>query len=183
MLRRARRTRTKLSESASFWKAIFSGMLRGALAATTVLLLLGLASVSLRGHHQTVSLEQSGTGSGGQEEAIGTPFHFTKWGPLRSEKWQSSRYRVLALWEAASRSLETCMNAVRAFVFFNNVCVCVYVCGVVVCAFMHIIKASDDNRYRCELTIMFLIVSRGNAGGFHLSSCSGQQLQRRRPYF
>jgi hypothetical protein len=29
-----------------------------------------------------------------QEEAdgeVGTPFHMTKWGPLRSKKWQSSR--------------------------------------------------------------------------------------------
>jgi len=30
----------------------------------------------------------------GQEEdngEVGTPFHMTKWGPLRSKKWQSSR--------------------------------------------------------------------------------------------
>ena len=55
-------------------------------------------------------------GAGGSGDEVGTPFHFTKWGPLRSKKWQSSRYRVLALWEAASRSLESCMDA-ENFVF------------------------------------------------------------------
>jgi len=35
----------------------------------------------------------------------------TKFGPLRRKAWQGSLYHALALWEAADRSLETCMNA------------------------------------------------------------------------
>ena len=89
-------------------------MMRGALAVTTIVLLLGLASV-IRRAPVNVSLEQADSGK--ENDAVGTPFHFTKWGPLRSEKWQSSRYRVLAVWEAASRSLETCMNAVSERLF------------------------------------------------------------------
>lgn len=45
----------------------------------------------------------------------GTPawaFKPTKFGPLRRKKWTASRYRVLALWEAAERSTESCMDAV-----------------------------------------------------------------------
>ena len=39
------------------------------------------------------------------------PFKPTKFGPLRRAKWTASRYRVLALWAAASRSTESCMDA------------------------------------------------------------------------
>jgi len=39
-------------------------------------------------------------------------FKPTKFGPLRRQKWTASRYRVLALWEAAERSTESCMDAV-----------------------------------------------------------------------
>jgi hypothetical protein len=49
-------------------------------------------------------------------ELAGAPawaFKPTKFGPLRRKKWTASRYRVLALWAAAARSTESCMDAVN----------------------------------------------------------------------
>jgi hypothetical protein len=40
-------------------------------------------------------------------------FQPTKFGPLRRNKSSPSRYSVLALWESAENSLETCMDAVN----------------------------------------------------------------------
>ena len=52
----------------------------------------------------------------GAVQLAGAPawaFKPTKFGPLRRKKWTASRYRVLALWEAAARSTESCMDAVN----------------------------------------------------------------------
>lgn len=60
--------------------------------------------------HQHHELQQAAT-----TRLAGAPawaFKPTKFGPLRRKKWTASRYRVLALWEAASRSTESCMDAV-----------------------------------------------------------------------
>ena len=40
-------------------------------------------------------------------------FKPTKFGPLRRNHFSPSRYSVLALWESAENSLETCMDAVN----------------------------------------------------------------------
>ena len=53
---------------------------------------------------------------GAVQQLAGAPawaFKPTKFGPLRRKKWTASRYRVLALWEAAARSTESCMDAVN----------------------------------------------------------------------
>jgi hypothetical protein len=131
-------------------------VLPGALAATTVLLLLGLAGV-FQQNNEAVFLEQSDSGE--EDKAIGTPFHFTKWGPLRSEKWQSSRYRVLSLWEAASRSLETCMNAVGLFRVWCWA-------SLMACHLLALPRAA----------LLTRLHNTRHPGGFYFPSCTRQQL-------